>query len=238
MNRKFNYRPILTALISGAFIFVLGLAAVQNAEAQRRFDPKATGTETELRNVAGFTQELLNFVKQAQFIEQENNAPEAEHKKLQDIGRRIKDGTSNTRGSLQSFISKLKSNNRWNEDFDADFVNSITSPRVKAFIQRIGGARKALTEAETALNSLSQDVDATINEAKKARAEHFSGDEAFFMNASFAPANSATRKVRLKCVLLGVGVAAAEIGRLKLTAENLDNLFDSNKCGTAGAPTT
>lgn len=223
-------RKIFTSIFSLAFVAVLTLAGAGSADAQKRFDPKATGTESELRSVAGATQDLLNFVKQAQFIEQDANAPAIEHKKLQDLGRRIKDGTGSFRGSLQGFIAKIKNANQWNEQFDAEFAESITSPRVKAFIKRVGGARKALTDAEAALNSLGQDVDATVNESK--RAAHFTG-ESVFVNASFSSGGAA--KVRLKCVLLGVGVAAAEIGRLKLTAENLDNLFDSNKCGGGSA---
>jgi hypothetical protein len=233
MKKNNSIRSIFTALFSAAFVIVFCLSTVQNAEAQRRFDPKATGTESELRNVANFTQELLTFQKQAEDIDK-GGATEADLKKFQDRGKRIKDGTSNTRGSLQSFISKIKSANRWNDEFDAEFLDSISNAKVKAFIKRIGGARKALTEAEAAFGSLAQDVDAALNDAKKMRAAN-AGGEFFFVNASFA---GGARKVRLKCVLLGVGVAAAEIGRLKLTAENLDNLFDSNKCGGGGAAAT
>lgn len=230
-NQTASIRSLFAILFSAALVFALATAAA----AQRRFDPRAAGTEAELKGVAQFAQDLVNFVKQAQALEANPNASEAEHKKLQDFGRRIKDGTSNTRANLQGFIAKLKNSNRWNDQFDAEFLDAITSPRLKAFIQRIGGARKALTEAEAAINSLSQDVDTTISDAKR-RAANDAGSEPFFMNASFA--GNRAGKVRLKCVLLGVGVAAAEVTRLKLTAENLDNLFDSNKCGGAGAPTT
>lgn len=230
-NQKGSYRSLFTVLFSAALVFAL--AGI--ADAQRRFDPRAAGTEAELKGIAQFAQDLVNFVKQAEALEQNSNVTEAEHKKLQDFGRRIKSGSGSTRGNLQGLISKLKNSNRWNDEFDTEFLNSITSPRLKAFFTRIGGARKALTDCEAAISSLSQDVDTTISDAKK-RAANDSGNELFFMNASFA-ANRAG-KVRLKCVLLGVGVAAAEITRLKLTAENLDNLFDSNKCGGAGAPTT
>lgn len=224
-----------TKIITTLFM-IFALAAAANA--QRRFDPKATGTEAELRNVAQFAQELVDFIKQARHIEQDNASSEAELKKLQDVGRRVKDASGNFRSNLQGLISKLKSNNRWNDEFDAEFLDSIVSPRLKGFIGRLGGARKALTEAEAAINSVSQDVDATINEARSPRASNLV-NEVFFTHASFAPRSGVGGgKVRVKCVLLGVGIAAAEIGKMKLTAENLDNLFDSNKCGNAAASPT
>ena len=238
MNTKLNYRPLLTAFFSAAFVFIVGLSAVQNADAQRKFDPKATGTETELRNVANFTQELVNFLKLADLVDQNSAVSEDDHKKLRDTGKRVKDGTSNARTNLQGFISKLKAANRWNDDFDAEFLDAIVSPRIKAFIQKAGGARKALTAAEAALNAVGQQVDAAINDAKKPRAENIVTD-VFFMNASFSSNPNyvfSARKFRVGCFLLGVGIAAAEIARAKLTAENLDNVFDS-KCG-GSAPTT
>ena len=221
-----NIRTFFAAASMAIMAAAIVLAGAANTNAQRRFDPKATGTENELRNVALATQDLLNFVKQAQYIEQDANAPAPEKRKLIDLGRRVKDGTSNLRGGLQGFSTKLKNANKWNADFDAEFLDSITSPRIKSFIQRLGGARAAITQAESALASLGQDVDGTLTDSRVAFNQ---GGQPFFMNASFAPA--AAEKIRIKCVLLGVGVAGAEIVRLKLTAENLDNLFDSNKCG-------
>ena len=231
MTRQYpNYRFYLR-LLPVALCALLLLAA--NGAAQRRFDAKAAGAENELRNLAQFTQELLNFIKQAQAVEANPDAPEAERRRLADLARRVKDGTGNTRANLQGFIGKLKNANRWTDEFDAEFLDSITSPRVKALIRRAGGARKALSEAEAALNSLAQDVDATVGDTKRASLD---ADEVFFTRASFGGARFGA-KVRVKCVLLGIGVAAAEITRLKLTAENLDNLFDSNKCGSASPAT-
>lgn len=227
--KRMNVTTFLATVFSVAIFGMAMLTAVTDANAQRRFDPKATGTENELRNVGQITQDLLNFIKQAEVAEQ--NPSPAEHKKLQDLGRRIKDGTSNFRGSLQGFTSKIKRANRWNADFDTEFADSISNPKIRAFIQTLGGARKALTDAEAAIGSLGQDVDATVNDAKMGINL---GDNGFFKKASFASGSAG--KVRLKCVLLGVGVAAAEIARLKLTAGNLDNLFDNNKCG-GGSPT-
>ena len=232
-NQKSKIRVTLAAFVTTAFVIVCSLCAASEADAQRRFEAKSVEADAEVRNFAQFAQELVNFIKQAEAVESNANAPEAERRKLQDLGRRITDGTSNARSNLQSLIAKIKKANRWTDEFDAEFLDSISNARVKALIRRVGGARKALTEAEAALNTLRQDVDATINESKKAAL--FDDDEDVFVNASFGGRRAG--KIRVKCVLLGVGVAVAEVGRLKLTAENLDNLFDSNKCGGA-APTT
>ncbi len=231
MNNKItDIRAYFATAFSAALFGFAMLFAATDADAQRRFDPKTTGTETELRNVALVTQDLLNFVKQAESVEQNPSASAADRKKLQDFGRKVKDGASNFSGSLRGFTQKLKNANRWNDEFDAEFLDSITNAKIKSFIQKLGGARRAFTEAEAAISSLGQDVDTTINDSR--RASNFGG-EVFFTNASVSTnyAFTSARKVRIKCILLGVGVAAAEAARLKLTAENLDNLFDSNKCG-------
>lgn len=239
MNYKPNFRTLFTTLFSAALMGFAMLANASDADAQRRFDPKASGTESELRNVALVTQDLFSFVKQAQTVEQNPSASAADKKKLEDLGRKVKDGTGSFSSSLRGFTQKLKNSNRWNDEFDSEFLNSISNSKIKSFIQRLGGARRALTEAEAAINSLGQDVDATVNDSR--RAQNFGGD-VFFTNASFSSGHAfassgSARKVRIKCVLLGVGVAAAELAgtRLKLTAENLDNLFDSNKCGGGSA---
>ena len=231
-NKKSKIRLSLAAFVTTAFVFAFSLCAAQNADAQRRFEPKSVEADTEVRNFAQFTQELVNFIKQAEALEGNANAPETERRKLQELGRRVNDGASSARSSLQNLIAKIKKANRWNDEFDTEFLDSISNARVKALIRRVGGARKALADAEAVFNTLRQDVDATVNDSKKAGLVN---DEDVFMNVSLAPRPGG--KVRVKCVLLGVGVAVAEVGRLKLTAENLDNLFDSNKCGTA-APTT
>src|SRR5688500_3201136 len=85
MNRKLNYRQILTTLFSAAFVFIVGLSTVQNAEAQRRFDPKSVGAENELKTVANFTQELVTFLKQADDIDQKGAASEVEFGRLQSV---------------------------------------------------------------------------------------------------------------------------------------------------------
>ncbi|MEK7725178.1 MAG: hypothetical protein AAB336_12555, partial [Acidobacteriota bacterium] len=118
------------------------------------------------------------------------------------------------------------------EELDSQFNELLGSRKIKGFFQRNGG-RKILTDADTAINAIAADVDAIIANLKKLRVANASNNSVF-MQTAFAP-NASARKVRFKCVALGVAIFGAELLKAKKTAENLDGFFDKS-CG-AGAST-
>lgn len=233
-NRKIKTSSLLTALLSTVFVIAL---CVSNTDAQRRFDFKAAGVENEAAGIDQFTDALISFSLKNSEISKKNTSLADRlrlKKELEDAGNKVKASAGNARRLLQALISKLKSGNRWNDDFDKDFLDGIVSPRIKSLVQRNGGARKALGDAEALFSSLNAEIDAAVREANDNQALNETGD-VLFTNASFAYRKNG-------CVLLGIGIALAEsrLLKMKLTAQNLDNIFDNKGCGGSGgaAPTT
>lgn len=231
-TRKNSFSSFLTAALALAFVFALGLS--QSAAAQGRLDVRAAGVETEVKGLAQFAEQLAQFVGQSEQLQKRGSATEADLTKLQELGRRVKDGSSNLRRFLQALISKLKASNRWNDQFDAEFVASISNSAVKSFIQRNGGARKLLSaDINPAIDSIGADADAIVDEVRNHRAA-ISSDAVFIKAAFSSPAGLGKG---FKCGLLAVGIAAAELAGAKLTAGNLDAVFDRKCGGGAGAAT-
>jgi hypothetical protein len=233
-NQKAKMSSLLTMLFSVAFVALL----VSNATAQRRFDFKAAGVETEAAGIEQFTDALIAFSLKDVETRRSKLADRVKlRRELQDTGTKVKGSSSNARRLFQELIAKLKSGNRWNDDFDKSFLDGIVSPRIKSLIQRNGGARKVLADAEALLNSLNAEIDETIREANNNQALNET-NEATFTRASFYG------KRGDRCLLLGIGIALAEsrLLKMKLTAQNLDNIFDSKGCGGSGtgesSPTT
>lgn len=234
-NRKIKTSSLLTVLFSTAFVIAL---CVSDTAAQRRFDLKAAGVDNEAAGIEQFTDALISFaLKDAELSKKSTSLTDRVRlrRELQDAGSKVKGSAGNARRLLQALISKLKSGNRWNDELDTDFLNSIISPRIKSLIQRNGGARKVLADADAIFNSLNADIDATLREANENQALNETG-EFTFMNTSFAFYG----KRGDRCILLGIGIALAEsrVLKMKLTAQNLDNIFDSKGCGGGGAGST
>ena len=211
-----------------AFAFIIGLSSAQEASAQRYLS-EIRGSN-DVKGIAQFADNLANFLKLAEYIEQENKLDPVTIKLLEAAGQKIKDGTSNFRSNLKALVANFKSKNQWNEDLDNQFLELLSSRKIKGFFQRNTG-RKILTDADTAINSIGGDVDKIIANAKSLRA---SNSSSVFLQTAFAP-NASARKVTFKCVALGAAIFGAELLKAKKTAENLDGFFDKS-CG-AGATT-
>jgi hypothetical protein len=236
-NQKIKTSSLLAALFSAMFVIAL---CVSDTAAQRRFDFKAAGVETEAVGIDQFTDALIAFVLKDVAFKKATSLQDRIRlrRELKEAGDKVKGSSGNARRLFQTLIAKLKSGNRWNDDFDKDFLAGIVSPRIKSIVQTNGGARKALTDAEALFNNLNAEIDATVREANDSQGFNTTGD-ASFTNASFASA----KKIRGGCVLLGIGIALAEsrLLNMKLTAQNLDNIFDNKGCGGgsgAATPTT
>lgn len=227
--KKQNYSSKIIALFSIALAFVLMLSTAQNANAQRYLTELRGSSEA--KGIAQFANDLSEFLQLAQEIEQDSAANPVKIKRLEILGKKIKDGTSNFRNNLKNLVASLKNKNRWDDQLDTEINELFGSRRIKGFFQRNGG-RKILTDADAAIAALNSDVDTIINNAKKVSAS--SGSNSVFMQTSFA-ANSSSRKLKLKCAVLGVAIFGAELVKADRTAENLDGFFDKS-CG-AGAST-
>lgn len=231
-NQKNIFRFILTAAALSICLFVSN----QNTYAQRYLSEFKDKSPAEAQGIAQFAADLAEFLQLAN-----NKASVVSPRDLANLeraGRRVKDGSSNFRSNLQALVTKLKNNKQWDNELDTEINNSLGSRRAKGFFQRIGG-RKILTDVDGVISSINADVDAILNEAKKPGTALLFRSDPIFTRASFTePGSSAARKVRFKCVVLGAAIFGAEVVRAPKTAENLDNIFDSNGCGSASSATT
>lgn len=241
-NQNINHRSILTALFSAAFVCVLCLTGTLEASAQRYLTE--IKTTTEIRGISQFGADLSDFLALAEYIEQENNATPANLKKLEAAGKKVKDGTSNLRSNLKGLIAIFKKSEHWNEELDNQINEALGSRRIKGFFQRNGG-RNLLNSADTAINAIAADVDAIISNAgvitkeldkKTNTAAGGLGGDGIFAKTSFAASGSAKR-VKFKCVVLGLAVFGAEVVGADRTADNLDKIFDKS-CGASATPAT
>jgi hypothetical protein len=233
-TKTHTFRFILTVTALSVFIFALG----QNVFAQRYLSELKDRNEP--KGIAQFGDDLAAFLKLAEEI---NAKPSIVSPRilaeLDRLGRKVKEGTSNFRSNLKGLVAKFKSDNRWDDKLDGEINETLGSRKVKGFFQRVGG-RKILNDSDGAINAINIDVDAILSDAKKLSASITRVEDTTFMKTSFAQAGVAPSalKLRFKCVVLGVAIFGAEIAKAPKTAENLDNIFDSNGCGSGTASTT
>lgn len=223
-------KSILTTIFSIAIALLLTISSAQNASAQRYLTEIRNSSE--VNNMAQFAENLANFLEMAQKIESDGVVRPAELARLEAAGKTVKGGTSNFRNNLKNLVTNLKNKDQWNEELDAQINESLGSRKIKGFFQKNGG-RKILTDADGAISQLNAQIDAIIANAKNQRGANVSSEN-LFMQTAFASSSSA-RKLRLKCVVLGVAIFIAEVKKAPKTAENLDGFFDQS-CG-AGAST-
>lgn len=229
MTNKINFRSIATTVFSIAFAFVLSLSIAQDALAQRSLGELRPSPEA--KGLSQFALNLSEFLKFAESLEGAKIVSPRDLAQLEALGKKVKDGAPNFRQSLNGLIAKIKKDNGWNETLDAEILNILGNRRAKGFFQNNGGGRRVLNEALNAYNAILGDVDAIINSFRSQQSVNSDG-EVFFTKASFA---ASARKVRFKCIVLGVAVLGAELAGADRTAENLDKIFDKS-CG--GGATT
>lgn len=220
---------LFATFLTIAFAFVIGIFSTQEVSAQRYLSEIKDSSE--VNGLVQFADNLANFLELAEKIEG-GQKDDAIYMKIEFVGKKIKDGTSNTRSNLKGLVNNFKNKNQWNDELDNQFNQFLGSRKIKAFYQRNGG-RKILTDADAAIGSIGTEIDAIMTNLKALKSSSASNIQAF-SQTSFSPTASA-RKVRVKCVALGVGIFIAELKGAKKTAENLDGFFDKS-CG-AGANT-
>jgi hypothetical protein len=229
-HKNFNRRAIFNLLFSAAFVFFGVLSSAQNAAAQRYLtELKPT---SEVRGISQFAANLSDFLALAESLESKKIVSPRDLALLEAAGKKVKDGAPNFRQSLEALIAKIKKDNKWNDALDDEILGELGNRRIKGFFQN-NGARKVLADCVAAAGGINSEVDAIIGNARKTQSANFTGEGIFFQT-SFASAGS-TRKIRFKCVALGVAIFGAELLKATKTAENLDGFFDKS-CG-AGAST-
>jgi hypothetical protein len=220
----------LIALFSIAF--VIFLSTTSEVSAQRYLTEIRSGSEA--KGIARFADDLSEFLSLAETIEQDNAVSPIQLGKLERAGKKVKDGAGNLRSHIKGFVTQLKDRKQWDEQLDTEINDLFGSRKIKGFFKRNGG-RKILTDADAAIASVSRDVDTIINNAKNSKSAGVTVD-GIFAETAFAVSPSG-RKLRLKCVVLGVAIFGAELVKADRTAENLDGIFDKS-CGSGATTAT
>ncbi len=228
MKKQFNKK--FATFMTIALAFVIGMGSAQEASAQRYLSEAKDSSD--VKGIGQFAENLSQFLTLAEKAEGETSANPLLLRQLEVAGKKVKDGTSNLRTNLKGLVGLFKTRNQWNDDLDSQFTQLLGSRKVKGFFQN-NGARKILTDADAAINVVNTNINEIIANVSKLKGASSLGNSIFSQSA-FAPSASA-RKVRFKCVLLGVAIFGAELLKAPKTAENLDGYFDKS-CG-AGANT-
>ena len=228
MNNQLN--KLFATFMTIAFAFVIGLSSTQEVSAQRYLTEAKPSNE--VKGIAQFAENLSQFLEVAEKAEAGGRVNEITIKITEAAGKKVKDSTSSFRSNLKGLVALFKSKDQWNDALDSQFLELFASRKIKGFYQK-NGARKILTDADAAINSINAEIDAIIANLKNKQASNFTNDS-IFTRTAFAP-NASARKFKLKCVVLGVAIFGAELVKAPKTAENLDGFFDKS-CG-AGAST-
>ena len=167
-NQKYR---LPSSFLLVAFVFAIFLSTAQETAAQRYLtEMKST---TELKGMGQFSSDLAEFLKILDAIENEKSPSPLNIKKLELAGRKVKNGANGFRNNLKGLISKLKSQNQWDENLDKEINDLLNKRNVKGLFQQNDG-RKLLSEGETQASSISTDVDKIINNIKKSESLNLS----------------------------------------------------------------
>lgn len=157
-NQKSLNRSIFIGLTMFTLSFACLIAKPQSASAQE-IDLKQLRAQSEAESIKKFTDSLTLFYNLVSGATAQTNNKSI-GAGLKEKGERVRSDLTNTVSSIESFVSKLKSANRFNDQFDADVNALIGSNKVKGRLVKAGGARKLLTSVlnSTAVNNLKKDV--------------------------------------------------------------------------------
>jgi hypothetical protein len=220
MKNQTIMQKILPLFTSAVFVLI-AVFLIGNEVAEQRYLTEYKNN-TDIKAAGQFADLFAQFIELDNALTKKGFATDAEIAKLENLGQRITSGTSNTKRNLEGFISKLKQDNRWNDETDQEFSSLLGNRRIKGHLSTGGGARKILDFAsQNFARLIGSGINNAIADAKENR------------RASFT---TAKKRGRFGCALLFVGVFIAEIKSAPLTAENIDNIYDRD-CGGGGAAT-
>jgi hypothetical protein len=175
-----------------------------------------------------FANDLAAFLEMAERLESKKVVINPEIQALEALGQKVINGASKFRSNLKGLVSKIKGDNRWDDNFDRESLTLLGNRKIKSLFQS-QGARKILSEADLDLNDLAAEIKGIIGDLRR-RVGDNQGENRNFRTVSFS---ERVALGKFRCFLLGAAIFFAEIIKAPKTAENLDQRFDS-KCGGKG----
>ncbi len=157
-NQKSLNRSIFIGLTMFTLSFACLIAKPQSANAQE-IDLKQLRAQSEAESIKKFTDSLTLFYNLVSGATAQTNNKSV-GAGLKEKGERVRAELTSNVSSIESFVAKLKTANRFNDQFDADVNALIGSNKVKGRLAKAGGARKLLASVlnSTSVNNLKKDV--------------------------------------------------------------------------------
>jgi hypothetical protein len=202
-----NLNSITRSIFIGLITFAL--FSVTNAQG---VDLKAIKAEREAEAIKKYTELITNFYAHLyQAIADRGQSVNGKSGKiagagLSDKAAKVRSESVSNFDNLQSLIAKLKSANRFNEQFDKDVAKLLGAHKVKGRLTKSGGARKLL---ESVLNS------SVTNGLKKNVTESASLVEFI--------------KDEDTCKFIAVGIVVEALSTKKSTRLS-DSIYEANGC--------
>jgi hypothetical protein len=204
-NHESTNRFLFVALALFTVSISLLIVGPRTADAQS-IDLNEIRGQREAESIKKFTDSLTlfeNLVLSAAAAQNRNTATGAG---LKDKGEKVRADLTATIPSLEGFVSKLKSANRFNDQFDADVNTLLGSNKVKSRVQRAGGARKFLNSglSSSSVNNLKKEIGTAASLVEVTKSEDL-------------------------CRFVGIGILAEALLQKKSTTAN-DKFYEKLGC--------
>ena len=146
-NQKSLDRSIFIGLTMFTLSFACLIAKPQSANAQE-IDLKQLRAQSEAESIKKFTDSLTLFYNLVSGATAQTNNKSI-GAGLKEKGERVRAELTSNVSSIENFVTKLTTANRFNDQFDKDVNALLGSNKVKGRLVKAGGARKLLTSVLT-----------------------------------------------------------------------------------------
>ncbi len=203
-NQESTNRSLFVALAMFTLSFSLLLAGPRTANCQG-IDLNEIRGQREAESVKKFADSLSAFNNSVLAAAAQTRSTTT-GAGLKDKGEKVRADLTATVSSLEGFVSRLKSANRYNDQFDTDVNTLLGSNKVKSRVQRAGGARKFLSSglSSSSINNLKKEIGTAASLVEVTKSEDL-------------------------CRFVGLGIVAEALLQKKATTAN-DKFYEKLGC--------
>ena len=230
------------SLLAGALLLALTASALAQPD-KLNLDALNIGNEARTLNTAN--ENITSFFADAAKLKKKESVSPSEFAALEHSADVAKRNADQIIAILIGIVRNLKAADHWNQQFDDQFVASVSRASVRSGLQQAGGARRLLEAAANETNNFAADIDQELESvrakvatskkeglllatSRKTDANHASSS---VVVSNAAIAGHAPLSIGIKCKLLLVGLAIAEVAGADRTACRLDELYGEKGCG-------
>lgn len=131
-----------------------------------KLDFRALGIDNEARQLVSLIDVQLKFFKRGAELREKSILSPRDPESFREEADKRKADLTTIKSQLQSFISKLKQKNRWDEAFDAQFLVSLAKDSDRSALTQAGGARKVFQTALDEVLLVRAEIDDEVDHIK------------------------------------------------------------------------